>query len=97
MPSATRNMIPDSSLSGTPPSTVRNSRIALNWKKQALDHIVLVITDARLQTPWVVRHDAGSPEIAQDDAQRIVAVFVSVAPRLPLPAENTKEMSQAGR
>jgi hypothetical protein len=40
-----------------------------NRKKNALDHIVLVSTDQRLNGPWIVRHDEERPEIAQDDEQ----------------------------
>src|SRR5207244_2008025 len=37
-----------------------------NRKKDAVDHIVLVTTDQRLQGPWIVRHYEERPEIEQD-------------------------------
>jgi len=38
-----------------------------NRKKNALDSIVLVTTDQRLNGPWIVRHYEERPEIEQDD------------------------------
>jgi hypothetical protein len=40
-----------------------------NRKKSALDHIVLVTTDQRLNGPWIVRHYEERPEIEQDYEQ----------------------------
>jgi len=40
-----------------------------NRKKNALDHIVLVTTDTRLNGPWIVRHYEERPEIEQDYEQ----------------------------
>jgi Transposase DDE domain len=40
-----------------------------NRKKKALDHLVLVTTDSRLQAPWIVRHYEERPEIEQDYQQ----------------------------
>jgi len=40
-----------------------------NRKKDALDYIVLVTTDQRLQGPWSVRHYEERPEIEQDYEQ----------------------------
>jgi hypothetical protein len=40
-----------------------------NHKKQAVDHIVLVTTDHRLQGAWIVRHYEERPEIEQDYEQ----------------------------
>ena len=40
-----------------------------NRKKHALDHIVLVTTDQRLNAPWIVRHYEERPEIEQDYEQ----------------------------
>jgi hypothetical protein len=40
-----------------------------NRKKNALDHIVLVTTDQRLNGPWMVRHYEERPEIEQDYEQ----------------------------
>jgi hypothetical protein len=40
-----------------------------NRKKKALDHIVLVTTDPRLNGPWIVRHYEERPEIEQDYQQ----------------------------
>src|SRR2546425_5698145 len=40
-----------------------------NRKKDAVDHIVLVTTDQRLQGPWIVRHYEERPEIEQDYEQ----------------------------
>jgi Transposase DDE domain len=40
-----------------------------NRKKGALDHIVLVTTDQRLNGPWIVRHYEERPEIEQDYEQ----------------------------
>lgn len=37
-----------------------------NRKKNILDHMVLVTTAQRLTGPWIVRHYAERPEIAQD-------------------------------
>jgi hypothetical protein len=41
-----------------------------NKKKKRPEHMVLVTTDLNLSAPWIVRHDAERPEIAQDYAQR---------------------------
>jgi hypothetical protein len=38
-----------------------------NRQKKALDYLVLVTTDQRLNGPWIVRHDEERPEIEQDD------------------------------
>jgi hypothetical protein len=40
-----------------------------NRKKNAMDHIVLVTTDQRLNGPWIVRHYEERPEIEQDYEQ----------------------------
>lgn len=40
-----------------------------NRKKNALDYIVLVTTDQRLNGPWIVRHYEERPEIEQDYEQ----------------------------
>ena len=40
-----------------------------NRKKGALDHIVLVTTDKRLNGAWIVRHYEERPEIEQDYEQ----------------------------
>jgi hypothetical protein len=40
-----------------------------NRNKAALDHIVLVTTDQRLQGPWIVRHYEERPEIEHDYEQ----------------------------
>lgn len=40
-----------------------------NEKKQALDYIVLVTTDVRLNAKWIVKHYEQRPEIEQDYEQ----------------------------
>ena len=40
-----------------------------NEKKQALDYIVLVTTDVRLNAKWIVKHYEQRPEIQQDYEQ----------------------------
>jgi hypothetical protein len=48
-----------------------NACVIRYWhrKKNALDHIVLVTTDTRLNGPWIVRHYEERPEIEQDYEQ----------------------------
>jgi hypothetical protein len=48
-----------------------NACVIRYWsrKKKAVDHIVLVTTDQRLQGPWIVRHYEERPEIEQDYQQ----------------------------
>jgi hypothetical protein len=48
-----------------------NACVIRYWsrKKQAVDHMVLVTTDQRLQGPWIVRHYEERPEIEQDYQQ----------------------------
>ena len=48
-----------------------NACVIRYWsrKKNALDHIVLVTTDQRLNGPWIVRHYEERPEIEQDYEQ----------------------------
>jgi hypothetical protein len=40
-----------------------------NKKKKRTNHIILVTTDLRLSTPWIVRHYEERPEIEQDYEQ----------------------------
>ena len=48
-----------------------NACVIRSWNRQknALDYIVLVTTDQRLQGPWIVRHYEERPEIEQDYEQ----------------------------
>jgi hypothetical protein len=48
-----------------------NACVIRYWsrKKNAVDHIVLVTTDPRLNGPWIVRHYEERPEIEQDYEQ----------------------------
>jgi hypothetical protein len=49
-----------------------NAWVIRCWQKKqkCTDHMGLISTDLKRSAPWIVRHYAARPEIAQDDAQR---------------------------